>query len=125
MQIKELMKQPYVIDKDISLIDAAKLMSSKRIGSLLFVSKGKAKGIITEGDLLKNFGKNKRVSEIMSKNIISISNDENKDGALKIMKENKIKRLPVIDKAKRLVGIISMTDIAANVDKADGEFFFN
>ncbi len=125
MQIKEFMKTPYVIDKDVSLIDAAKLMSAKRIGSLIFVLKGKIKGIITESDMLKNFGKNKKVSDIMSKNIITISDDYSMEDALKIMKDNKIKRLPVIDKGKNLVGIVTMTDLAANIDKSDEEFFFN
>ena len=124
MQVKELMKRPYVVDKDITLADAAKVMSSKEIGSLLLVSKGKAKGIITESDLLKNFGKNKKVSEIMSKNLISISENGSIESALKLMKDNKIKRLPIIDSQKKLVGIISMTDIAANTDNLDGEFFF-
>ena len=125
MQVKELMKQPYVIEEDISLMDAAKIISSKGIGSLLYVSHGKAKGIITEGDLLRNFGKHKRVSQVMSKNIISVFSEETIEEALRLMKENKIKRLPVIDAKKRLVGIISMTDIAANIEKLDGEFIFN
>ncbi len=125
MQIKELMKQPYVIDKDISLVDAAKLMSFKDIGSLLFVSKGKAKGIITGGDLLKNFGKDAKVSEIMSKDIVSISYKDNLSGALTLMKKNKVKRLPVIDDSKKLVGIISLTDIALSSADIDGEFFFD
>lgn len=120
-----MMKRPYVVDKDISLMDAAKIMSSKGIGSLLFVNKGQAKGIITETDLLRNFGKNKKISQIMSKDIITISGEASLDDALKLMKENKIKRLPVIDDKKRLSGIISMTDIAANIDKVDGDFFFN
>lgn len=125
MQVKELMKTPYVIDRDISLAETAKLMSDKGIGCLLFVFKGKAKGIISESDLLKNFGKHKLISQIMSKNIISIKPEETIEGALKVMKENKIKRLPVVDSKKQLVGIISMTDIAANIEKLEGEFFFN
>lgn len=125
MQVKELMKEPYVIVNDIDLAETAKIMSSKGIGSLLFIYKGKVRGILTESDLLRNFGKHKKISQIMSKNIINIGPDETIEEALKLMKENKIKRLPVVDKKKNLVGIISMTDIAANVDKLDGEFFFN
>lgn len=124
MQIKELMKRPYVVEKDISLAEAAKIMSSKSIGSLIMVNGGKAKGIITESDLLKNFGKSKNISQIMSKNIISLSEEASVEDALRLMKENKIKRLPVVDEKKKLSGIISMTDIAANADKLDGEFFF-
>ncbi len=125
MQVKELMKEPYIIERDISLIETAKILSERRIGSLLFVYKGKARGIITENDLLKNFGEHKNISQIMSRNIISIGPDETIEDALKIMRENKIKRLPVVDSKKQLVGIISMTDIAANFDKTEGEFFFN
>ena len=124
MEVKELMRQPYIIEKDISLIETAKIMSSKGLGCLLFVSNGKAKGIICDGDLLKNFGKHKRISSIMSKNIISIRPETTIEEALKLMKENKIKRLPVVDENKKLVGILSMADIAANIDKFDGEFFF-
>lgn len=125
MQVKELMKRPHVIERDVSLLEAARIMSSKGIGSLIFVSRDKAKGIITESDLVKNFGKHKRISAIMSRNIISVGADETIDEAMKIMSENKIKRLPVIDEKKRLVGIVSLTDVAANVDKLEGEFFFN
>lgn len=125
MHIKDLMKTPFVIDRDLELAETAKLMSDKGIGCLLLVQKGKLKGLISESDLLKNFGKRKMVSQIMSKNIISIGPEETIEGALKLMKENKIKRLPVVDSRKQLVGIISMTDIAANVEKLEGEFFFN
>jgi len=125
MNIKELMKSPYVIDRDLDLAETAKLMSAKGIGCLLLVQKGKLKGLISESDLLKNFGKHKMVSQIMSKNIISIGPEDTIEEALKLMKENKIKRLPVVDSQKQLVGIISMTDIAANVEKLEGEFFFN
>ena len=125
MIVKDIMKEPYVIEKDISLVEAARIMSSKSIGSLIFVSKNRAKGIVAEGDLLKNFGKNKKISEIMSRNIISVSQEENIEVALKLMKDNKIKRLPVMDKGKNLIGIITMTDIAANCDKLEEDFLIN
>jgi CBS domain-containing protein len=125
MQVKDFMNQPYVASKDLTLLEAAKIMSSKQIGSLIYTKKNKAHGIITNTDLLKNFGKSTRISRIMSKNLISISPEDTIETALKTMKENKIKRLPVIDVDKKLIGIISMTDIAANIDKFDGDFFFN
>lgn len=125
MQVKELMKEPHVIEEDLMLSEAAKIMAEKKISSLIFVFKGRAKGIITESDLLKSFGKHKRISQIMSKNIITISPEENLEEALKLMRENKIKRIPVIDNKKNLVGIISMVIIAANLDKLEGDFFFN
>lgn len=124
MQVKELMKQPYVIDRDMNLSEAASIMGRKNIGSLILVIKNRAKGIITEGDLLDHFGEKSKISSIMSKKIISIGPEEAVDEALRIMKKNKIKRLPVIDKKKNLIGIITLSDIAKRIDDLEGEFFF-
>ena len=56
MKVKELMKKALVVDRDVSLQEAADIMSKKGIGSLLYVDgENKIKGIITEGDLIKNF----------------------------------------------------------------------
>ena len=55
MQVKELMKRPYVVNRDISLSEAATLMTSNKIGSLLYMPKKRVLGIITEGDLVKYF----------------------------------------------------------------------
>lgn len=124
MLVKDMMVRPNVITKDVSLVEAAKIMSSKGIGSLIFVLGSKAKGILTERDLVKHFGKRKKISRVMSKNIISIAPEETIDESLRIMRMNKVKRLPVVDDKKQLVGIISLTDIAANADQLEGEFFF-
>jgi CBS domain-containing protein len=123
MLIRELMKRPFVIEKDVSLAEAARVMSEKNIGSLLFTSGTKIKGILTERDLLRNFGKNEKVSEAMTTKVITITSDEPLDRAMEIMRENKIKRLPVVD-AGKLVGIITLTDLAANFEEVEEDFFF-
>ena len=124
MLVKDLMKKPYIIEKDASLEQVARIMSSKGIGYLIFVSKGKIKGILTERDLLKHFGKGGKSSRIMTKSVITISPEEDIQAALKVMKENKIKRLPVIEN-KELIGIVTLTDIAANAAEIGEDFFFN
>ncbi|MDO8459691.1 MAG: CBS domain-containing protein [Nanoarchaeota archaeon] len=124
MKVKDAMKQPFVIEKDISFSEAAKIMSSKGIGSLIVVSKGMLKGIITEGDLIKNFNKNGKISSAMNKNVISIDPKEDMTAALAVMRENKIKHLPVVEDSK-LIGIITLTDIAANADELEEDFFFD
>ena len=123
MLVKDAMRRPFVVDKDISLAEAARIMSSKDIGSLLFLSGNKVKGIVTEGGLLRNFGKHEKISQIMETNVITIKADENLDKAVDIMKENKIKRLPVVDDGK-LVGIITITDLIANIENLEENFFF-
>lgn len=123
MMVKDLMKRPYVVDKDVALAEAAKIMSSKNIGSLIFVSGNKIKGIVTERDLIKNFSKHEKISQIMSSKVIVTNPDETIDRAADIMRKKGIKRLPVVQDAK-LVGIITLTDIMANFEAFEGEFFF-
>jgi len=123
MLIKEIMKRPFVVDKDISLKEASKIMKEKKIGSLIFVSGSEIKGIVTEGDLTRDFGKQERISQIMNPKVLVIESEETVDRAVEIMKENKIKRLPVLEHGK-LVGIITSTEIIANFEELEEEFIF-
>lgn len=123
MLVKDLMKKPFIIEKDISLADAARMISNKNIGSLLFVSGGKIKGIVTERDLIKNFGKHDRISHIITRKVITIEPDATLDRALEVMRYNKIKRLPVV-KDGRLVGIVALTNLMANYEALEEDFFF-
>jgi CBS domain-containing protein len=124
MQVKDLMKKAHIIDKDITLVHAAKIMTQEGISCLIFLKRGKISGVITERDLIKNFSKRGKVSKIMSKKAVVISPDESIDRALETMRGHGVKRLPVIEN-KKLVGIIGLTDIAANSDELEEEFFFD
>lgn len=123
MLVEEVMEDPYVIEKDIKMSEAAKLMSENNTDCLIFFLKEDIKGIITERDILKNFKKNKKVSQIMTKDVIIIESDKDLSDALRLMQENKIKRLPVVKEGK-LIGIISATDLLANSDELDEDYFF-
>lgn len=125
MQVNEVMNKAIVIEHDVSLRQAAKIMSSRNIGSLIVLKKNKIDGIVTERDVLKNISSlGKRISRFMSKNVITIDHNESIDNAALLMTEHKIKRLPVVDNNK-LVGIITATDIVANSDVLDEDFFFD
>jgi CBS domain-containing protein len=120
MKIGEVMKSVKTVDEDISLAKASEIMNSENIGSLVIVKDKKIKGLITHKDIVKNFGKNVKVSKIMTTEIVSISSEENVNEAIEIMKGKKISVLPVID-SSGLVGIISADDIA--IDACEGEDF--
>jgi len=124
MQVSDLMKNVCAIDKVISLSKAAQIMSSKRIGEIVLLNGDKIKGIITEDDLVRNFGSDKNVKDVMTVKVITISGNEGLDKALSIMNMNSVKRLPVIGDSGKLVGIIRLLDIARNVTELDDEFFF-
>ncbi len=125
MRIKEIMNKALVVDHDISLKEAAAIMSEKNIGGVVAVKNGKIIGIISEKDIVKNVDKiNKKISAVMSKNVVTIDEEEDLDEAAMLMKKNKIKRLPVTREGK-LVGIITSTDLIANCDELNEEFLFD
>jgi CBS domain-containing protein len=100
--------------------DVARLMKKNGIGSVIIVEDkaGKhAKGIITERDLVYNLlakGKDPYkmpVEEIMSKPLRVIRPETTIEDAAKAMRENKIKRLPVVNDDNELIGVLSEGDI--------------
>ena len=105
------------IDENASVKEAADIMNQHEIGSLIAVRKGKAIGIITERDLLKRViveaknAEKTKVSEAMSSPLEVIASGTDLEEAVRLMFQKKIKKLPVVDK-KRLVGLVSLTDIA-------------
>jgi len=124
MRVEKVMKKAMVIE-NMSLREAAKIMSEKGIGSLIIMKDNKIVGIITERDIMKNISKlDKKVYDIMSKEVITVSPNETLDEAADIMAEHKIKRLPVVED-DQLLGIITATDIIANSDTLNEDFFFD
>jgi CBS domain-containing protein len=97
--------------------DAAKIMNDKGIGCLVAVDADHVAGIVTERDLLKRVieaCKNPRetqVSEIMTSNIIVGDPKMELVEASRLMFENKIKKLPIVEN-DQLVGLITLTDVA-------------
>lgn len=119
------MNKAVVIDHDMSLKEAAQIMSSRNIGSLIVLKNNKIAGIITEKDIMDNISSlTKKVSEVMKKSVVTIEKNESLDNAALLMTEKKVKRLPVTDK-ESLVGIITATDIIANSDILNEEFFLD
>jgi CBS domain-containing protein len=122
MKVSEVMNKAIAISPEISVLDAAKMLSDKNIGSLIVIEDNKILGIITENDIVKNVSNlAKSVEQIMSKNLVTVSEDETLNQAAKLMRKHRIKRIPVI-KDKALVGIITATDLIANVDEIDEDF---
>ncbi|MDP4039744.1 MAG: CBS domain-containing protein [Candidatus Pacearchaeota archaeon] len=124
MLIKEIMKKPYAIEKDILLNDVAKLMKKQNITSLIVVNNNKIVGIITHEDLVENFSEKKKVYSVMSKNVVTIRENDNLKRAVELIRDNKISILPVVDSKKNLVGVISDKDLIGNTEESD-DFLIN
>ncbi len=118
LKIEDVMvREVITIDENSTVKEAADVMNKFEIGCLIAVRKGKAVGIITERDLLKRVvveakDVNKtRVKDVMSSPLVVVEPQMDLEEAVKLMFQMKIKKLPVVDE-KRLVGLVSLTDIA-------------
>lgn len=123
MKVKDIMKKDVIIiEPEITLKEAARIMSKKNIGSLAIVNKKEIAGIITERDILKNIDAlNKKVSSFMTKKVISIDSYKHIEIAADLMSHNKIKRI-LVTEGDKLKGIITATDIIANSDLLNDSF---
>ncbi|HLC74183.1 MAG TPA: CBS domain-containing protein [Candidatus Nanoarchaeia archaeon] len=128
MKVSQIMRKAVITDDTVSVKQAAKMMSSKGIGSLIIVKDNKIIGIVTEKDIVKNLDKiDFKLSSIMSKRVITIPQDAEVEKAAEIMKNNRIKRIPVMKDGK-LVGLLSITDVIGHTGNEhidDGDFFLN
>lgn len=103
---------------------AAWLMREHDIGSLPVVETQEDKkltGFVTDRDLVLNVvaeGLDPSVTAVeraLSRPVIACSPDDGYDQALELMEKNRIKRVPVVDNAGRVVGIISQFDVALRI----------
>lgn len=118
MKVNELMTKPVVtLSSSDSVERAATLMKEHNVGSIPVCDGGTIKGIVTDRDItLKSVAsgkdtKRQPVNEVMTTNIITGSPNMNLDEASRIMSDNQIRRLPIVDN-NNLVGIIGLGDLA-------------
>ncbi len=121
--VKNIMTREVItIDTDRNIVDAAKLMTSNQISSLIVEKNHDAVGIISERDFVRKVcSKDLRssevlVSEIMSNISITAEPDTPLEVAVQRMINHRIRRLPVLEKGK-IVGIVTVTDLARELRK--------
>ena len=120
--VKDIMtKNVITIDVNKTVFEAAQLMSDKGIGCLVVTDRGIPVGIITERDFVKRIVAQRasfdvKVSEVMSKSLVTVGPDASIKDAARLMSSNQIRRLPVL-KQNKLVGIVVATDLVRNVGK--------
>ena len=120
--VKDIMTKNVVsIGVDNSVLEANEIMSSNQLGCLVIINRELPIGIVTERDIVRRVCAKKlhgetKVSEIMSKSLITIDPDASLREAARVMSSNKIRRLPVL-KQNSLVGIVVASDFVRNLGK--------
>lgn len=110
----------YSTNSDSTVYDAIKKMSELGIGALLVVDQDNLNGIISERDyrdkvILKGRqSKTTPVKDIMTDQVICVKANDDIKVCMKLMTDNKIRHLPVLDNEK-IHGIISIGDVVKSI----------
>ena len=110
---------PVTIMRGRTVGDALNMMNEYHIGGIPVVDdENKLVGIVTNRDLRFEQNTGRRIDEVMtSEHLVSTHQQTDLSAAAKILQENKIEKLPVVDKDGRLVGLITYKDITKAKDK--------
>lgn len=111
-----LILDPITLTPDATVGEALKLMKENKIGGIPIVDAGhKIAGILTNRDLRFEKNLKRKVSEVMTSattgTLITAPQGTDLQKAEKILQQHKIEKLPVIDKNRRLIGLITFRDI--------------
>jgi CBS domain-containing protein len=102
-----------------TVLDAAVLMNDFKIGALVVIEQGKVVGIVTERDVLQRVVAERRdpatvfVAEVMTRDLVACGPEQDVDEVSYLMKEKRVRHLPVLDCDRAIVGMISIGDVNA------------
>lgn len=107
-----MIEQPYTVSQNMNVTDARKLMTDYGVSGLLVEDNdNKLMGIITRRDITFESNPTKRVSDSMSRDVITAQQGIAIEEAKEILHKHRIEKLPVVDTKYRIVGLITSKDI--------------
>ena len=120
MKCRDIMtKNVKTCQEECKVKDAVQIMNDYNCGFVPVINKdNQLSGVVTDRDIAIHAlldGKDPeqmKIGEFMTKSIISAHPNDNIDLAIREMKENKVRRIPVVDDNNKVVGIISLGDVA-------------
>ena len=121
--IRDIMQTNVItIEHDKSALDAAKMLTEKKISFLVIQKEDIPIGVVTERDIVQKIScLDEKTSEFLLKDIMStdfkwVNPEEEIENAIQKMLNNNIRRLLVLEN-KKLVGVITLTDLAGFLRK--------
>ena len=109
---------PRTVGSSTSVLEAARLMKSEDVGSVPIVEDERLIGVVTDRDITIRVaaeGKDPQsttVGEIASRDIVTVDPQQSIDEAARLMAQNQVRRLPVVEEDGKLVGIVAQADVA-------------
>ena len=119
-------KNPVCCLPDDMVAQVAQLMQSENIGSIPVIENEQTQklvGIVTDRDLVLKIvakghdAKSTKVEAVMTRKLVTCRAEDDLQKALDAMSEHQLRRIPVVDKDNKILGIIAQADVATRVDK--------
>jgi len=111
-----MQQQPVTAPAEMFVQEAARVMTLRRIGAMMVVEDGVLVGIFTERDALNRVvaesmdARTTTLAEVMTRDPKTISPEATFNSALELMHDGRFRHVPVVDAAKRPIGMISVRD---------------
>ncbi len=107
---------PVTLPPDATVGEAARIMDERNIGGVPITKNGVLKGILTRRDLRFLESKERHISDVMTKeNLVTASDETSLQDAQRILLENKVEKLLLVDESYQLKGLITIKDIDKNL----------
>lgn len=127
MKVRDAMTRDVrLIRPDQSIREAAHLMAELDIGCLPVEENDRLVGMITDRDIAvravsEGLGPDTTIRKVMTKDVRYCYDDQSIDEITRNMAEQRVRRLPVVNRNKRLVGILALGDLATGSERSQDE----
>ena len=122
-KVREIMTpNPVCLPASATVVEAAEQMRANNIGDVLVVDGMALTGIVTDRDLVVRAiapGLDPRVTrlaEVVSPGWVAVGPDDSVDEAVKLMRDNALRRLPVTNERQEVMGVVTLGDLAIEQD---------
>ena len=125
MKAQDIMtKNPRTVTPETDVREAAQIMKSENVGVVPVVESSGSKklvGLLTDRDIAVRVvandldPKKTQVKQVASENLVTLSPNDSTDAAVKAMRDNGLRRMPVVEDS-RIIGIVSLGDLAQAMD---------
>ena len=115
-------RDPVSLPPSATLVEAALAMRGADTGDVVMTIEGQARGIVTDRDIvIRGVAEGlppaeTTLADVASEQVVCLTADQSADEAVQLMRELAVRRLPVVDEEDRLVGIVSLGDLAQERD---------
>jgi CBS domain-containing protein len=125
MQVQKIMTpNVHIADPNMTIRDAARAMRADNVGALPVGENDRLVGMVTDRDIVvravaeERPAGNTTVRQVMSEGICYCFEDDDVEDAAQVMAKHQVRRLPVLNRNKRLVGVIALADLGRSEDEA-------